>query len=70
MRGSRKFCQRESNSDVFFVCFFVFCCCCFFFWGGGGSGFVFLKVDEGRVDPNTTKTGHHRTAMNAGLLAL
>ena len=22
MRGSRKFCQNGSNSDVFFVCFF------------------------------------------------
>ena len=33
MRGSRKFCQRGSNFEAFFL------------------------VDEGREDPNTTKSG-------------
>ena len=32
MNGSRKFCKRGSNFDVFF-CFFFF-----FFFGGGGGG--------------------------------
>ena len=61
---------RGSPTQTFFLCFF------FFFLGGGGGGgrfcffLFFFKVDEGRVDPNTTKTGNHRTAINAGLLAL
>ena len=38
MRGSREFCQRGSNFDVFFFFFFFF----------------FFLVDEGRKDPNTT----------------
>ena len=64
MRGSRKFWQRGSNSDVFFFFFFFF--------------------DEGKEDPNSTKTGHNRPAnetpfrwradddptLNAGLVAL
>ena len=50
MRGSRKFCQRESNSDVVFLFLFLFFC---FF------------SDEGREDPNTNvplKAGHYLLA--------
>ena len=45
MRGSRRFCQRGSNFDVFclFVCFMLF----FSLMGGGGGG----------NDPNTTISG-------------
>ena len=39
MRGSRKFCQKGSNFDVFY-----------------------FLVDEGRDDPNTTKSGNRRPA--------
>ena len=50
MRESRKFCQRGSNFDVFFVGFFLG-----FFWGGGWGGGG--GVDDGREDPNTTISG-------------
>ena len=42
MRGSRKFCQRGSNSDGFFL--FLFFCV----WGAGGGG---------GEDRNSTKSG-------------
>ena len=68
MRGSRKVYQRGSNFDVFFFVLAV----------------VFFSVDEGRVNPNTTKRGHHWPAsetpfkwrandspiLNAGFVAL
>ena len=41
MPGSRKFCQRGSNSTLTFL----------------GISFIFLLVDEEREDPNTTKSG-------------
>ena len=72
MRGSRQFCQRGSNFDVFFVFVFVFC----------------FVLGEERKDPNTTISGpslarqrnaikmafHWRVddgpTLNAGLVAL
>ena len=48
MRGSRKFCQRGSASDVFLFDFTVFFLL---------SVFVGGLVDGGREDPNTMKNG-------------
>ena len=46
MPGSRMFCQRGSNFDVFFFLFIFFLVCLFLFF--------FYK---GRNDPNTTVSG-------------
>ena len=64
MRGSRKFCQKGSNSDN------VYLLLLFFFWWGGSR----------REDPNSTKSGpslaRQRNAicdgptLNTGLVAL
>ena len=54
MPGSRKFCQRGSNFDVFGV----------FFEGGGGGGGGFRGE---RIQTNTTISGHHRPATKCQL---
>ena len=58
MCGSRKFRQRESNSDMFFFLFFVVV---FFLF------FVFCVSDDERGDQNNTKSGpistHKRNAI-------
>ena len=50
--GSRKFYQRGSKLLRFFFAVFWGFSFFFFFEGGGGG-----LVDEGREDPNTTKSG-------------
>ena len=48
MRGSRKFCQRGSNSDCVF--FFFFCCSSFFFLKTSWPYLRFIHVEFMRVD--------------------
>ena len=56
MRGPRKFCQRDSNSDnVFFFFFFRFFFLCFF------VGFFFSENEGERVFI-PVKVGPHRPA--------
>ena len=50
MRGSRKFCQRGSLDNVFFIII----CRIFFIEGQQRFFFSFFLLNEGREDPHTT----------------